>query len=167
MITIRVKPIGQGTHQGCWLACYKMLYAYRRKSTSTIEKKLTDAGLNVKECKAEGLSDKHFLKAMRALGLSSRGIPFGAGSCDILAQYLWKHGPLWVAGKWTQYHHVVLVVGADPEENKIRRIDPWVDRANRAEARWMDFGKFYKGVKKGGQPKGYFQHWDNGGSGGD
>ena len=161
---VKITIFSQGARKSCWLACYKMLLAYRGKSTTdeSIKKAFDKANLNFKDAKTHGLSDKDFPKACKALGLVHYGTPFGHGKAEdgaarVLLKYLEDRGPLWVAGTWPGFHHIHVVHGADTKREMLCRVDPWNNGITAAESLWVDFDGYVAGVKQ--SIKAGIQHW--------
>ena len=45
---------------------------------------------------------------------------------EILHDIISKKGPVWVAGMWLEdMSHVVVVTACDPEDGRIRIVNPW------------------------------------------
>src|SRR5438477_8728830 len=71
-LEINVEGLGQYTASTCWLACYRMLYSWKRKDEKDIPGKLTTAGLDFGLLKKRGVLPEELPRAGTALGLMGR-----------------------------------------------------------------------------------------------
>lgn len=119
--TVPTSGAGQATHEQCWLASFGMIYKFYNLPVSSIEAKLSAAGIDVADAKANGLSDKDYAKAGQALGLTLfSGGQFNAkmgffdmgdsDGCEAFVKEL-KQGPLWVSRYTGSGYHAVVAVG--------------------------------------------------------
>jgi hypothetical protein len=135
-------PLPQDTASTCWLACFRMLYAWLDYDAATIQPKLVAAGILWDDACATGLKTRDYMTAARALGLVSygRGDSWSAGS---FKRFL-AVGPVWVAGRWMKdYSHNVVVIGAS--DDQIKYIDPWYDTFPEATIATRSADWFIKG----------------------
>jgi hypothetical protein len=148
MLTVPMKsmvPIPQDTAGTCWLACFRMLYAWLERDAGGIQQKLSDAGVLWDDACKTGLKTKDYMTAARALGLIAygRGDSWTAGSFQ---QFL-TVGPVWVAGRWmTDYSHNVVVIGAS--DDTIKFIGPWWEGAKEATVTTRSADWFISGNRK-------------------
>ena len=114
--------ISQASRMTCWLACFKMLYCWKGKDISLVEKLLKNVeGLKLDEAKSRGLLPREYAVAGRALDLSAYTYQLVTHDLEI---ELTHHGPLWCSGYWNGFSHVVLIVGVDKAKDMIYWIDP-------------------------------------------
>jgi hypothetical protein len=71
-LEINVEGLGQYNTSTCWLACYRMLYSWKRKDEKEIPGKIANAGLNYETLKKRGLLDEELPRAGTALGMIGR-----------------------------------------------------------------------------------------------
>jgi hypothetical protein len=147
-----VVNIPQSTASTCWLACLKMLYVWKGKSADEPLQKLNaDPNIFPDYWLDKGVGPEDCLTIARCLGLGRAGD--GDADAEVLARALKTHGPYWVAGEWKKgYAHVKVVVGCDPEGDRVKLVNPWnptdpVDYAtlagfNNRGDRWKVFGTF-------------------------
>jgi hypothetical protein len=152
-----VTPLNQAKTTTCWLACFEMMYQWKRDKgdsskdksqiCSTIDSKtdffssiMVEKGIGLHECAAVG----------RALGMQ----PTGAGDYtrEILYDLISKKGPLWVAGTWVPgCPHVIVVTGVDTDSDNIKIINPWQNLDMSEGSRsitWLNArGNLWKGVE--------------------
>ena len=112
---------GQATYSQCWYASYKSLFNYHKKPGS-IEDKLSGWGIDVSDAKNNGLEDKKYENAGKALGMTMwsgelfKGEPgwFDVGlsdGCEAFIDELQK-GPLWVSRYIkTGLYHITVATG--------------------------------------------------------
>ena len=145
-----VTNIPQTDPAQCWLACLQMLYVWKgRSAAEPLEKLNADPNIFPDAWLSGGVSPDNCLQIGRALGLGVGG----GGDVDIayLAAALKQKGPYWVAGEFIKGRaHVKVVVGADPERNQIKFINPWnpidpvdfctIEKFNGRGERWKVFG---------------------------
>ena len=113
---------GQKTYEQCWYACYKSILDYYKQPSSSIEGKLSGAGIDVTDAKDHGLEDKKYKSAGTALGMTMwSGEKFKqeaswydvglTDGCEAFVEELQK-GPLWVSRYITTgLYHITLAVG--------------------------------------------------------
>jgi hypothetical protein len=116
-----VPMIGQANSKICWLACYQMLYGYRKFSTSVPWDKAKAAGLST----TSGLYSDQWGKAREAMGFTSYRVGYLKESYDNLIDILQKHGPMWCAGDFLAdgSGHAIVISGYD--SSKLRISDPF------------------------------------------
>jgi hypothetical protein len=143
--------MGQPNFSTCWWASYRMLYNFLKFNVASIDDKLNGAGIDVADCKENGLADTDYKKAAAALGL--KGWPGGTfnkepgffdfGLSDGAEAFLKElnAGPLWVSriaesrpGK-TKAYHIVVAVGYDDDDGRIIYNNPFPGPTNAIEAR--------------------------------
>lgn len=113
---------GQANFQQCWYASYGMLLKFHNRNASEIDDKLSGAGINVTDAKANGLFDTDYKRAAESLGLLKwSGAPFkvgggfwDAGLTDGAEAFLklLSVSPLWVS-RYVEKgsYHITLAVG--------------------------------------------------------
>ena len=131
MIYYDVPYIPQIHARSCWHASARMLYAYRGMSISplpeTFRLGLTASGIG-------GLHPSRVTELAMDVGLHMLRAPIISISPKDLERWLRRFGPLWVAGLWDGFPHVIVVVGVglgDP--NRVWINDPNPLRRRRAE----------------------------------
>ena len=121
----------QSSRAACWYSGFRMLFKwkYAKGDTSKDCNKILEIldqspdlypyemkenwGIDVSECRP----------AARLLGLRATG----DGELDIasMAEILKTKGPVWVAGNWGRGSHVVVVTACDPDDGRIRVVNPF------------------------------------------
>ncbi|HLA96770.1 MAG TPA: papain-like cysteine protease family protein [Pyrinomonadaceae bacterium] len=129
-VTPDVKPLSQPTSAACWYSCLRMLFQWKRdKGESKDPDKILEMmdkspnlwpwemkdnwGIDVGECR----------ETARYLGLTATGD--GELEAASLKQVLEKHGPVWIAGNWGSGNHVIVVTACNPDDGRIRYINPY------------------------------------------
>lgn len=96
-----------------------------------------------------GIAPNECASVARALGMQ----PTGAGDYtrEILYDLVSKKGPLWVAGKWGNSSHVVLITGCSNDSDAIKIVDPWknydLSESDSSLTRLNSRGSTWKGVE--------------------
>lgn len=120
----QMSDIPQETQMTCWFACYQMMLQWKGRATGTIgdysgqsspapiKEKLEAAGIDWNDAVTTGLKGKDFRKASSALGLEANGVGQQWTTQD-LKRFLSYPSPIWVAGKWDNFFHVVVVIGVE------------------------------------------------------
>lgn len=121
----------QSTRAACWYSGFRMLFfwKYDKGDTSKNPAKILDMldkspilypwemkdhwGIDAGECR----------EASRMLGLQATGD--GEIDAFYLAETLKKRGPVWIAGNWGRGNHVMVVTACDPDDGRIRVVDPY------------------------------------------
>jgi hypothetical protein len=119
-ILLDVPRIGQANSKCCWLACYQMLYKWKGKAASDVNKKLEAAGFSL----TSALYQEQWGKAAYHLGLSGMGVGH-LGSVENVEWCLAKCGPLWCAGDYLNGSPHAVVVSGIYEDGKMRINDPY------------------------------------------
>jgi hypothetical protein len=142
--TIPTIGAGQATFEQCWLASYKMMLKFLKRSENEVEDGLRGAGIGVDDAKAEGLLDTDYKKAADALGLKAlAGSPFNdepswydVGLSDGAEAFIaeLEKGPLWVS-RYIQKgtYHIVVAVGYNDSEGRIIYNNPFPGPTNAVE----------------------------------
>ena len=65
-----------------------------------------------------------FVNLAKQLGLVALPPVNVTYSCNFLENILKNYGPMWAAGYWHGYGHVVVVSGADPPSGDVAIVDP-------------------------------------------
>jgi Papain-like cysteine protease AvrRpt2 len=135
---------GQATFEQCWLASFKMLLKFAKRSENEAEDKLRGAGINVDEAKSQGLLDTEYKKAADALefttwsGSSFNQKPgfFDIGPSDGAEAFIeeLKQGPLWVS-RYVEKgsYHAVVAIGYNDSEERIIYNNPFPGPTNAVE----------------------------------
>jgi hypothetical protein len=135
MAMYKVDPGVRGESQtkasSCWYSCLRMLHwwKYDKGDTSKHPSKILDKmdqspmlypwamkdewGIDVGECR----------ETARMLGLQATGD--GELDAFYIKETLKKRGPIWVAGNWGKGNHVIVIVGADEADGRLRVINPY------------------------------------------
>ncbi|MCY7345070.1 MAG: hypothetical protein LH614_02530 [Pyrinomonadaceae bacterium] len=117
---------GQANFQQCWYASYGMLLKFHNRSAGEVDGKLSSAGIDVADAKANGLVDKDYKRAADSLGLKTwSGAPFkkaqgffDVGLSDGAEAFIneLKVSPLWVSRFIEKgSYHITLAVGYKDE----------------------------------------------------
>ena len=103
---LSVDHIPQEKPMSCWHAAARMLYAYR--NSACVHPMPVEWALD------QGIAPDDFIKLAEAVGLEtlprvnqSYGWTFLDGALD-------AYGPLWAAGQWNGFNHIVVITGVDP-----------------------------------------------------
>ncbi|MFT7642508.1 MAG: hypothetical protein ACI9G1_004266 [Pirellulaceae bacterium] len=143
-----VTPIGQFNTQTCWIACYRMLYAWNKVKDKTCTdikcyERLQKTGLNL----TSQLLITEWRRPAAALKLFGYRVS-SLRNFDTFQYIMSKCGPFWCAGDFIAGGggHVILVTAAYGEDQRIRIIDPWqVHQGTTSELR--DFSYWTKNIK--------------------
>ena len=109
--TINFQRIKQDKHMSCWYAAAQMVLGSRDIVKSIV---FTSTNLNtlIRYVGNKGLIPKTVTDFASEVGLSSDQSVFSSGfSAENYSTYLKKLGPLWLAGKFPQGGHVVVICG--------------------------------------------------------
>lgn len=131
-VSPEVKPMNQPTSTTCWLTSLQMLFQWKidkgdasksadkasilaamDKSPNLFPYYMEKAGIAPGECK----------ETAKMLGLRWAG--GGDLDAQVLHDALKSHGPYWIAGNWGSGSHVIVVTACNPDDGRIRYIDPW------------------------------------------
>lgn len=104
-IRLNVPMIYQEKQASCWHAAARMLWAYRNRQSIHPLPADYDADL--------GLQPNDFSRLALTLGLYA--VPFIPAyfTARNIADLLQNYGPLWVAGEWYGFPHIIVVTGAN------------------------------------------------------
>jgi len=126
-----VKPLRQALSTTCWLTCLEMLFQWKKdKGDSSKDKSQICAKIDsntdywASDLTDNGIAPYECMQVARAMGMQ----PTGAGDYtkEILYDLVSKKGPLWVGGYWYgESAHVIVVTGVNPDNGKIKIVDPW------------------------------------------
>ncbi len=108
-IRLNVPMIYQEKQASCWHASARMLWAYRNRQSIHPLPADYDADM--------GLQPNDFSRLALTLGLYA--VPFLPNyfTARYLANLLQSLGPLWVAGEWYGFPHIIVVTGANSNGN--------------------------------------------------
>lgn len=168
--------IPQETSMTCWFAAYQMMLQWKGQPCGTIgdykgdhdphpiKDKLIAAGIDWDDACATGLKGKDFRKAAAALGLQANGVGQQWTTQD-LKRFLISPSPIWVAGNWDGFFHVVVVtkvevdndldwdeVGTLKDRSKVTYIEPNWKGTKQATTetkpchQWLPGSYAYKGI---------------------
>ena len=172
----QMSDIPQETSMTCWFTCYQMMLQWKGHATGTIgdykgqfspapiKEKLEGAGVDWNDAVATGLKGKDFRKASSALGLEANGVGQQWTTQD-LKRFLSYPSPIWVAGNWDGFFHVVVVIGVEidndldwdkvgtnKDNSKVTFIDPNWKGSKQATVEtkpcrfWLPGSYAYKGI---------------------
>ena len=123
---IKKEGYGQYNTTTCWLACYRMLYAWNDRDEMKIPGKLSGAGLDYKELCKRGVYIKEWPTAGSSLGMCGwEGKLVKEWSVDQLAHVLKTYGPLYFTWDYGSSGHAVLVVGYKSSTNTFKVYNPY------------------------------------------
>ena len=154
--------MGQPNFSSCWWASYRMLYQYLNRNLNSIDDKLNGAGIDVEDCKENGLADTDYSKAATVLGLkgwsgllfNQEASLFDFGLSDGAEAFLkeLELGPLWVSRiaesrpDRTKGYHAVVAFGYDDSTGKILFNNPFPGPTNAVEALPMRANLFVRNI---------------------
>ena len=172
----KMTEIPQETQMTCWFACYQMMLQWKgdgigaigdyngKTQSQPIKDKLEAAGVKWDDAVGTGLKGKDFGKAASALGLEANGVGQQWTTQD-LKRFLSYPSPIWVAGNWDNFFHVVVVIGVEvdndvdwgevgtiKDSSKVVYIDPNWKGAKQASVEkkpchlWLPGSYAYKGI---------------------
>ncbi len=172
----KMTEIPQETQMTCWFACYQMMLQWKGDGIGTIgdydgqsppapiKDQLEATGIDWKDAVVSGLKGKDFRKAASALGLQSNGVGQQWTPQD-LKRFLLYPSPIWVAGNWDNFFHVVVVIGVEVDNDvsadevgtikdtsRVTYIDPNWKGAKQASVEtqpcrlWLPGSYAYKGI---------------------
>ncbi|MCK8786635.1 hypothetical protein M0638_19860 [Roseomonas sp. NAR14] len=139
-----MKPLPQDTATTCWLTCFRMMFAWKDRDPAGIRPALEGAGILWDDACKTGLKTRDYMKAARALGMKAWGSG-GSWSAASFASFC-TASPVWVAGKWEDYPHNIVVTGASREQ--VRYIDPWWEGVKEATVATRFADDFIHGNRK-------------------
>ena len=118
-----VPLLGQTTCKCCWHTCYKMLYGWKGRPMSEVDRRIPNPGHKGTPTE-KGLKPSQFKWACKKMGLY--GYPTASLTQIRMAWILRKCGPIWTTGKFLSGRLHTVVIAAlrlDPVEVLIH--DPW------------------------------------------
>ena len=135
-VEYKIHPIGQHNSQVCWIACYRMLNAWKKQADKLCYDRLKASKIPMDQA----LNITQWPKARNAMKLTSHTVSY-LKQDDNLGYTLEKYGPMWCAGNFLNGSgHVILLSGYYPKNNTIRVIDPWkVHKGIKSEVWGMDW----------------------------
>ena len=119
-----------------------------------IRTELSKIDIYDKSCVA-GMQAENFKKAAKALGLSAWGFGQSLTACDFRTWL--PHTPVWVAGRWYDYNHNVIVIGISDEQVKF--IDPWWEVEKKASILTWPIDAFLHGNRRDRNGTDHFLGW--------
>ncbi len=135
---------GQTTAETCWYASYAILWSWKQRPLGSIQERIVNAGLNFDDYYANGLPISDFPKTRAALGLVGwgGGNAFTLGSdLDNMAHRIKAYGPLWCAFSRPSAH-VVVLIGADPDADRVHLLNPWSYNGIDAESQYLSAAQY-------------------------
>ncbi len=106
MIIYNVPLMMQTKLMSCWHAAAKMIWAFKYKSSINPLSQLYENDTGITNPEFSTLAQELGFESIKTINLSY--------STEGLEQLLRLHGPLWVAGNWSQGDpHVVVITGID------------------------------------------------------
>ena len=137
-VEYEVRPIGQHTPRVCWIACYRMLYAWKKQPDRLCYDRLVKSRIPMDQ----GLDIEHWPKARNAMRLTSFRVEY-LSDFDNLYHVLKTYGPMWCAGDFSNRSgHAILLTGAYETNKRLRMIDPWqVHKGTNTEMRDFEWWK--------------------------
>lgn len=121
----------QKSKAACWYSCLRMLFKWKNAkgdSTKKVDKILETLDQSPRLYPWEmrdswGIDANECREVARLLGLTATGD--GELDAGAMAEVLKKRGPVWVAGDWGRGSHVIVVTACDPDDGRIRIINPY------------------------------------------
>jgi hypothetical protein len=160
--TSQMPMIGQESAMECWITCYEMMFKASGIfwDRNKIEQKLIEGGCSdANKLRKLGLDDPDLIRMATALkiGYCKNEQIMSLSSLKIQLQL---GGPLWIAGNFEMneggekkyYKHVVMVVGANVEDDEIRYVNPWTwNGADEVKPQWINSKWLMDGMRRTAQ----------------
>ncbi len=129
MLLMGVPKIRQESSMSCWHASARMLYGYKRRASIN--------PLPAAYTANAGLTGQQFIALAKTVGL--RTVPQVNQSFDwsYLDNLLRVYGPIWAAGRWNGFPHIIVIVGAFAD-GKIAYIDPADGLQHGQDMKWFN-----------------------------
>ncbi|WP_164867932.1 papain-like cysteine protease family protein [Rhodovarius crocodyli] len=146
----------QDSETTCWYTCLTMMFLWKGRDPDEIKPALVKAGILWDDATKTGLKTKDYFRAAKALGLT----PWGTSSSWSATNFasFCAVSPCWVAGKWYDNSHNVVVIGASRKE--IRFIDPYWETSKEATIRTWFENDFVHGKVPAQSPgTDFYQGW--------
>lgn len=143
-----VKPRTQPTSTTCWYSCLQMLFEWKGKDTASIISTMDSSpNLFPDYMLKNGIAPSECKETAKSLGMRWAGD--GELDAGYFAEAIKKNGPYWVAGMWRKgFSHVIVVTAVDPDQGKIKYVDPWMNHdlsESNGTMSWLnDRGKIWK-----------------------
>lgn len=102
-----VPMIRQEKSMSCWHASARMIWGYRYMQSIN--------PMNIVYQANTGLSPAQFINLAKTLGLESIPFIIQSYSWEGIADLLRSYGPLWAAGYWYGFAHVIVITGVYPD----------------------------------------------------
>lgn len=130
---------GQFNTATCWLASYRMLYAWWQHDERSIPTRLGGAGLDYKALCLRGIYPEEWPRAGASLGLCGwEGRLVKAWDDEQIVYALKGYGPLYFTWDYGSSGHAVVIVGFDAKMKQFRVHNPY----NRSEPGTVDIDWF-------------------------
>ena len=134
-----VPLISQQKSMGCWYASAQMLIQWKRERSRTTFRQNPDPSQLFETVRIhqgnDGLDYADVLRLAQLIGL--RPIPPQSLPLQALETLLVRHGPLWTHGT----AHIVVIVGADAQGDRVFVHDPWPPQVGKRE--WRSYSKWF------------------------
>lgn len=104
---LSVPHIPQERDYSCWHASARMLYAFKKSACIHPLPKIW-ARANF-----QGIFAHEFIDLARAVGLRTLPQVNQSLGWQFLDESLGRYGPLWAAGQWNGYGHIIVITGVD------------------------------------------------------
>jgi hypothetical protein len=108
----------------CWYACYAMMYAWKNKSVTELDQKLSAAGYNLSDIKNRGLKDDEYRRVAYAVGtrdvLRNSAVNW---SLEDIVDRLQRWGPIFLC-TMELGGHAILLYGVDIKLKNLIIADP-------------------------------------------
>lgn len=134
-VRLTVPLVGQRLSMSCWYASVCMVAYYRAPGPRL--------GLPEKWVLNQGITQSSFAQLAANEGLKGVLNPAGDLTSQQLEVLLRNHGPIWCAGHWYGFGHVVVLTGVDGDTVFIN--DPDGPRAKTGTRSWFN-EKLGKGI---------------------
>ena len=126
VLPLPMQGFAQPNSATCWYACYAMMYAWKNKSTSELDQKLSAAGYNLSDIKNRGLKDDEYRKVAYAVG--TRDVHRMSAlnwSLEDIIDRLQPWGPIFLCTLELGGGHAMVLYGVDPKMNNLIIADPY------------------------------------------
>lgn len=126
VLPLPMQGFAQPNAVSCWYACYAMMYAWKNKSVSELDQKLTAAGYNLSGIKNRGLKEDEYRKVARAVGTRDvLRVSALNWSLEDIVDRLQRWGPIFLCTLENGGGHAMVLYGVDVKMNNLIVADPY------------------------------------------
>lgn len=102
---LKVAHIQQERANSCWHASARMLYGFKKHASIH---PLPETWVN-----DQGIQPEEFINLASELGLETLPKVNKCYNWTFLNKLLTTYGPIWAAGQWNGFNHIVVITGVD------------------------------------------------------